>query len=342
VAVDFSLLDNRITGSLDVYGKNTSDLITAKQVPSSTGQSTLTINSARMKNTGFEGFINAEVIRGRSVEWRVGLNFGRNVNEVTLVNGDIYSSDEIINKMLLGDLAIEGDALGSLYAFRYSGLSGENGYPMFYSSPQYFDEFGIVHKGDPTYMELVNTGSIYPDLSGGFDTQVTYKGLSLELFFTYSLGAVGRLPVMFEEHYFAFDPLTNASTELAGRWRQPGDEARTDIPALFNNNDDKLLMETAARAEGTVQGVLDPHELYDKSDLRVASTDFLKLKSVTLGYRLPKRVAELLSISTLNMRFQATNIFAVANNRWKGVDPESYGANIPLMPTYSFSLDFTF
>lgn len=340
VALDFSLLDNRITGGLDVYGKKTSDLITAKQVPSSTGQSTLTINSAQMRNSGFEGFINVDVLREGAVGWRAGFNFGRNVNEVTLVNEEIYSSTEIVDKMLRGDLAIEGDALGSLYGFRYAGLSAENGYPTFYSSPQYFDDFGIVQRGDRTYMELVNTGSIYPDLSGGFDTQVTYKGLSLELFFAYSLGAVGRLPEMFSEHYYAYNPLTNASTELIGRWRRPGDEANTDIPALYDNNAAASL--AVAAAEGDVAGIWDPHELYDMSDLRVASTDFLKLKAVTLAYRLPKKLTDRLSISALNMRFQVTNLFAVANKKWKGLDPESFGANIPLMPTYSFSLDFTF
>lgn len=66
----------------------------------------------------------------------------------------------------MGNLAIKGEKLGSMYSFRYGGLSSENGYPLFYGK--------MVNCGiqlTRSSWELVKSGSIYPDLSGGFDTR---------------------------------------------------------------------------------------------------------------------------------------------------------------------------
>lgn len=339
VALDFTLWGGRINGGVDVYRKNTSDLITTKQVPTSTGRTTLMINSAEMRNAGFEGFVNVDILRGKTFDWRLGFNFGRNVNEVTLSNSDIYSETELVNQMLEGEIALEGDAIGSMYSYRYSRLSDQNGYALFYSK-----EGKEVHYGYPTYMELVNSGSVYPDLTGGIDMQFTYrKALSLELFFTYSLGNVKRLPSMYEEDYYAFNPLQNASTKLQKRWKNPGDELHTNVPALYNSDDASALVNEGlvARPEGGT-GYLRPTVMYELSDVRVAKGDFLKLKSATVAYRMPRELTQKLSIASLTARFQATNLFTIAHKKWEGLDPESYGANIPVLPKYTVSLDFTF
>ena len=124
--------------------------------------------------------------------------------------------------MLDGNLAIKGEKLGSMYSFRYGGLSSENGYPLFYGKDGKLWHTGLTRKR----MELVKSGSIYPDLSGGFDTQLTFdRRLSLSLGFTYNLGGVKRLPVecMLIKGY-ALNPVANVSTNWKNRWRKPGDE----------------------------------------------------------------------------------------------------------------------
>ena len=69
-------------------------------------------------------------------------------------------------------------------------------------------------------MELVKSGSIYPDLSGGFDTQLTFdRCLSLSLGFTYNLGGVKRLPSVYADKNSALNPVANVSTN----WRKGGE-----------------------------------------------------------------------------------------------------------------------
>ena len=340
VAVDFSLWDHRVRGSFDVYGRRTKDLIQDKSVPTSTGVGTLAINSAKMENRGFEGFVNVEILRGREFEWRAGVNFSRNRNEVTLANMDIYTTKDIVNQMLAGNLAIEGDALGSLYSFVYKGLSPEYGYPYFTTA-----EGDLVHMGEIDLMELVNCGSIYPDLSGGFDMQFTYKRMfSLAFDFAFNLGDVRRLPAAYNNTSYAVNPLYNASTNLRDRWKKPGDEKHTDIPALYDRDlygelNDKGLI---AQRLSSIPSYIYPLDLYNRSDYRVAPGDFLKLRTVTLSYTMPHGVAEKLHVKGLNVRFQMSNVFILADKKWKGLDPESSTSNIPILPKYNISLDFTF
>ena len=90
------------------------------------------MNSGKMNNQGFEGNLSVQIIRIKTWNWNFNVNFGRNTSEVTLANDDIYSEQEVLDKMLAGNLAVAGEKLGTMYSFRDGGLSAENGYPLFY------------------------------------------------------------------------------------------------------------------------------------------------------------------------------------------------------------------
>lgn len=336
IAVDFSLWDHRLTGSLDVYKKHTEDLIMEKTVATSNGKSRLYMNAGEMDNQGIEGNLSVQIIRRKNLNWKFNVNFGRNTSEVTLANDDLYSDLEVVTKMLEGNLAIKGEKLGSMYSFRYGGLSGENGYPLFYGK-----DGKLWHEADPKRMELVRSGSIYPDLSGGFDTQLTFKKrLSLSLGFSYNLGGVKRLPRVYADKGSALNPVANVSTNWNKRWRKPGDELYTDIPVLYNkrvaSNFDRNV---SAEELSTVE---DCTYFYDLSDLRVAKADFLRLRSVGLSYIMPENLLRMAGISSMMIRFQASNLFVWAHKDWKGLDPETPEANIPILPSYSLGINVSF
>ena len=337
-AVDFALFDGRVKGGFDIYRKNTSDLIMSKQVAASTGQNVLYYNAGKMVNKGFEGFLNLELVNNRDWGWRFGFNFGRNVNEITLANRDDLSEASVVDQMLAGTLAVEGQPIGSMYAYRFAELNQDNGYPLFYSK-----NGQKVHRALRQDLELVHCGSIFPKLSGGFDTQVTFKKvLSLSLNFAYSTGSVSRLPKFYDS--YTIDPLTNLSDEWLKCWKQAGDN--TIYPAPYNSTDMKNYLATETGSvydisEG-ISGHSDPYNLYNDSDIRVAKADFLKLKMVALSYSVPQNVLDFLHISSMLVRFQVTNLFTIADKKWKGLDPETNGANIPALPTYSFGINVSF
>lgn len=341
VALDFTLLKGRLKGGVDFYKKHTEDLIMDKTVATSNGRRRLYINAGKMDNTGVEGFLNIELIKNKLFDWRFNVNFGRNVNEVTLANEDYYNDLEEIQMMLQGNLAVEGEKVGSMYSYHFGGLSNINGYPLFYGK-----DGKLYHGGDPTRMELVRNGSIFPDLAGGFDTQFTFKRrLSIGLGFTYSIGGVKRLPSVYDDKNRVIDPMANVSTNLKNRWRKSGDEKRTNIPALYSSD---------LAGNFNHQGLMNvPQGLnlmtskectyfYDLSNERVAKADYLRLRLISLSYMIPEKHLSKAGISSMALRFQATNLHVWANKKWQGLDPETPEANIPLLPSYSFSIDVSF
>ena len=340
-AVDFTLLDGRIRGGIDVYGKKTSDLIRSKTVASSNGRSLLYYNAGKMANKGAEGFINVGILKKKDWEWRVGMNFSRNINKITYANPEDLSDIEIVDKMLTGSLAIEGVAIGSLYAYEFAGINQDNGYPTFYTK-----DGRLSIRGSKADMKLVNCGSIFPKLTGGFDTQLRYKDFSLSLNFTYSIGSVARIPNYYADNTYYIDPLNNLSTDWLNSWSTPGDQ--TIYPAPYNSTNLTNYFGTQAGAAydtyaTTIKGKqIYPYEMYNYSDIRVAKADFLKLKLISLSYNFPQRLLNPLNINSLMLRFQATNLFTIADKKWNGLDPETSGANIPALPTFSLGVNVSF
>lgn len=340
-ALDFSFLRGRIRGGFDIYSKRTKDLIINKTLAASNGTISMAYNAGKMNNRGFEGFVNVGIIKDKDWEWRVGVNFGRNVNEIIYANNEDLTNNEVQQAMLTGNMAIEGAPIGSLYAYHFAGINQETGLPMHYTKSGRSSLNGALLD-----MELVRVGSIFPKLSGGFDTQINYKSWSLGVNFAYNIGAVSRLPSYYTDGQYNADPQSNISREWLNCWKQPGDD--TSYPGVY---DYKLTSNYLASQAGsaydtyddTIGGtVIHPYQMYNQSDVRVISTDFLKLKMVSLSYSVPKRFLTPLHVSNLRLRLQATNLITFCNSNWHGLDPETSGVGIPQLPSYSMSINVSF
>ena len=135
-------------------------------------------------------------------------------------------------------------------------------------------------------------------------------------------------------------PLENVSDNWNNRWRKPGDEQHTDVPTLFNYNVASGLKTN--RSENFRNGYEYGTYLYDLSDLRVAKSSFLRLRMVGLSYLIPEKILSKVGISSMQLRFQASNLHVWAKKAWKGLDPETPSANIPILPSYSLGINVTF
>lgn len=339
VAADFSFFEGRLSGSVDVYKKHTEDLIMDKTVALSNGKARLFMNAGDMDNHGVEGNLSIGLLRTKLFDWNFNVNFGRNINKVTLANDDFYNNKEEVDLMLAGNLAVEGEKVGTMYSFDYAGLSHENGYPLFYGK-----DGKLYHEGDVTMMRLVKSGSINPDVSGGFDTHLTFKKrLSLSVGFTYNIGGVKRLPSVYDNKNKAFDPVANVSTNLNDRWRKPGDEKYTDIPVLYNDRiADEFGYKGLRNMSDESQEFAYCTYLYDNSSVCVAKASYLRLRLIGLSYMMPEKLLNKVGISSMALRFQASNLHVWANKKWQGLDPETSEANIPILPSYSFGINVSF
>jgi len=342
VALDFTLLRGRLRGGLDVYGRFTDDLIMSRAVPTHTGRGVLFFNAGEMINRGMDGFLQYTVLDNRNWMLSLGVNFGRNINEVLLGEAeDAFSDIEALNMMLAGTLAIEGLPAGAMHSFQFAGLSSENGHPLFFAA-----DGRAVHRGHDEMMRLVYSGSIFPTLYGGFDVNASFRRrLNVTLAFTYNVGNVRRLPRIYgDEAAAVFNPMRNVSVRHLHGWRQPGDELHTNIPAFFDFDlSDGLVHhrpDLVAMGERT-GGLRHPTFFYDLSDVQVVRADFLKLRSIRLSYDLTGNLTRRLGLSSLRINMQVLNVFTIADRRWEGVDPESANARIPNLPTYTFGLSLT-
>lgn len=339
IGIDAAFFKNRLTFTLDYYYKRTTDLITDMKVSPTTGSTYMFMNAGKAINKGIEGVISVDVLRNKLFDWNISYNFSHNTNEIKYAYDANLTGKEKYEAMIEGNVATIGQPLGTIYSFKYAGLSAENGYPLFYTT-----DGRKVHEGDYEAMELVPSGSIYPDLSGGFDTRLTYKkNLSLSIGFSYQLGGVKRLPSIYNKASRAFDPAANLPAELANRWKKPGDEKFTNMPALYdrtiaNNFPDEL--KGLYESDGYVD--VSMVSMYDMSDIRIGKTDFLKLRNITVSYRLPREWLKKCLIKEMTVRLQGSNLKTWAAKEWNGLDPEAAYANMPTMPSYSLGVNLSF
>lgn len=339
LGLDASFFDHRLSLTLDYYQKHTSDLITDLQVSPSTGQLYMFMNAGKAVNKGIEGVVSVDVLRGKNLEWNISCNASHNTNEIEYAYNASLSAKETYEQMLQGNVATIGQPLGTFYSFRFAGLSAENGYPLFYTK-----DGRKVHEGDFEVMDLVASGSIYPDVSGGFDTRLTYKkNLTLSIGFSYQMGGKRRLPAIYNNVSKAFDPTQNVSSAFSNRWKRQGDERYTTIPALY---DTRIADDFPEELKGLYDTGRDVDvrmvRMYDYCDIRVASSDFLRLRNVMLSYRLPKKFLSPLHVKGLTLRATASNLKVWKSKKWEGMDPESVYANMPLMPSFNFGVNVLF
>lgn len=326
-----------ISGTIDFYAKKGTDIIVIRRVSQVIGLDQVKVNGGKVNNSGVEGSVRIVPYQTRNFTASLTVVASYNKNVLVEANRELNNTDA--NK-LAGNAHVEGKPIGSFYSYPFAGLNEESGYPMFYSS-----------KGDPRYelypadIELVYSGVNTPDVSGGFDLSLRYKGWYASMDFQYAVGGVSRLPNFYRSNYYAvFDALANASKELNTRWRKPGDEARTNIPVLYDGDKYKAAKD-ALNAPIQITGggsAQTPLSMYDRSDLRTAKTDNLRLRSINLNYVVQPKVLQRMGLESLTVNFQTENLLLFADNAWLGRDPESGGSNTPLPKVYTLGLNVGF
>lgn len=189
-------------------------------------------------------------------------------------------------------------------------------------------------------VNLVKSGVLTAPHQGGINLSVGWKGLRLSGSFTYQFGGVNRLSGIYGSNSRSvFDPMSNVSKEYANRWRKSGDEAKTDIPVLYNS---RVFSSISLRTYMTGKTEVKGTTMYDESNVRVAKTDFLKMRSLSLNYVIPTKFISKWHLTQCMIGLQATNLFTWADKRWEGSDPEAAFATSPLTRTYTLNLNITF
>lgn len=315
VGVEIGLFD-RLAMTLEYYSKRSYDLLGKVQIDPTLGFREGSINAADMRNTGFEMQLNAEALRLKDFSWHVNFVFGYNKNKITKNN--IADGDPDYNRTHGVIKFTEGYAREALWSYRWAGLD-ENG------NPQTYDADGNKTR-TPVAESIECNGTYRPKYSGSLSTDFKYKNLTLMFSFIYNFGHVFRIA------YPTMNPLDNSdlSAFVGKRWMNPGDEAKTDIPATL----------TWEYFDG------DREKLTTHSSNSVRKGDFIRLREITLNYELPQQLVKKSPFSRVSLTAQANTVWMWTKNK-EGFDPEAvdpiHGTlGLSEAPSFTFGLRVEF
>ena len=321
--VDAALLDGRLNFTVN-YFKKISDVLSSRNIPRENGMKNAVVDGGEMTNTGYDFVINVIPVRTKDFTWQLSLNTSETKNKVNK-NQRINT----LNDYLEGSAVVDGEAFSTFYSFKYNGLNDENGTLEF----AYMD----VLNGASPLNYLVKSGKFTPDFSGGLNMMFKYRNWSLFALFNVQWGGHARLPKLYDtdNNYGIPTPEQNVSRDLALRWRKVGD--KTNIPSIPTSEAYIDLPATASVAS-TERKLYD---MYNNSDLRVANTDFIRCRSLSLSYEFNQKWLSRIAAQRFVIKASMTNPFMwVSDSKWDGLDPET--GNWPARRVTSLSLQVMF
>ena len=364
--LEFTLWRNKIGGSIGYYYKHTKDAFLSKTVSEINGISSYVINQGEISNQGLEISLNITPINQkvdasgrRGFVWRFDPQIGQVVNNLiskAINNKDRTAEDKITyTDYLNGSVQLEDKPLQTFYSYRFKGLSAVDGTPIFYGTEDELKDELYAKYSNMTDEEvwetvLVESGTRVPIIQGGLSNYFGYRQFGLSMNFTYSLGNKVRLLKMCENRNISPYPERNMRKEFIHRWRRPGDELKTSIPGLKPSEATNLPWwrqneYTSSGAMTTFAGS-NIYDMYDRSDLRVAKGDYLKLQALSFRYNIHDKFCKKLGINSAYISVTGTNLFTISSKELKGQDVTQSGAaptiNMSLRPNYSFQLNVTF
>ncbi len=300
VALEFGLLKNRVSGTIEYFDRKSSNLIFDVPLPLSAGIATETRNIGTMYNKGVEVELNLDIVRVKDFNWNLSLNATKLKNQITKMPDE---NKEIINgtKKLK-----EGQSLYDFWLREYRGISVETG-EVLYRAANFVAANSTITDGGDTLTTNINNarfhynGTAIPKISGGFTNTIKYKGFALSALIVYQIG--GKV------YDGAYASLMGAAgygaarhVDILSRWQKPGDI--TDVPRM-----------DAARG-GDFDG---------GSDRWLIDASFLNVRSVTLNYGLPKRFATKAFLENASIYVSAENFFIASRRKGMNVQQSFAG-----------------
>ena len=313
--LDYGLL-GRISGSVDVYRKTSTDLLSSAQIDPTIGASPTYINNASIMNKGTEFTLRADWIRKPNFNWNTGLVLSHNTSEVTKIYQKLSMWATTANPAdnLNNAGYVEGKPVGALYAYRWGGLD-DTGRPLV------LDENGNPSTDldyDQTAAAFYYNGTSIPTWNGGLSNRVDVGDFYFYAMLSYYGGFKVQVPRP--------DPSVSHPLEGSGDyWQAAGDEQHTDVMALPYYQD------------------FFPKMVYDNADAYMVNGSYITLRDVTASYTLhDKPFLKQAGLRQVEFKLQASNVWTKGFNAYHySVATGSYAKRY-LTPTYSVALFATF
>ncbi|MDA8588965.1 SusC/RagA family TonB-linked outer membrane protein [Flavobacteriaceae bacterium] len=323
IGLEYSILDNRVSGSIVAFNRETSDLLQSVPLSRTTGHTSQSKNIGEVRNKGFEFEFSADVIKADNFTWNIYSNYATLDNEVTSLAKDAAGND--INIDGGTQRTRVGEELRGWYMRQWAGVNSQDGTPMWYQGGENFDE-SIASSWNSA--EQTKVGNRLPTYTGGLGTRVTWGGFFADANFYFSGGN------KVYESWASYNQQTgqrsllsyNGSQKLLERWQQPGDV--TDVP--------KMRWSSSSTLTGSATST---RFLYDG--------DYVRLRDLVIGYNVSQKATDRLGFDSIQLNVKGTNLWTWVKDDDLSFDPEvSFGGgwNIytPIIKSISVGLNLKF
>lgn len=322
VALDFQTKNQRINGSIEYYKKKSTDLIANVRMDYTAGVGTLLVkNVASMKGHGWDIALSS-LNTTKKVKWQTELNLNVNKDEVV----DYYSTLDRPSYYMPGITpsvaGVIGNPVYSVYSYRWAGLDPDNGQARGYIDGEPSADYRALTSADLTLSDLLYHGPATPTVFGSIGNTFSWKKLSASIRITYKFNH------FFRKQTISYNNLYRSwigHADYADRWQAPGDELKTDIPAM--------VYPASTQAES----------FYQYAEPFVFKGDHIRLQYINLSYRLKNNAWSRLPFNHLQFVFNASNLGILWKANKAGVDPDYGYSAYMLKPSinYSFGLKIT-
>jgi TonB-linked SusC/RagA family outer membrane protein len=298
IGADVSVLKGKLSGTIDYYMKNTSKLLTSKTMPGMVGGGRTLVNLGSIENKGFEIGINYIVLDHQDLKYDLGFNYSRNRNKIKDIGeekklwGDTYASGILA---LSPFVMMPGYALGTIYGYEYLGIwqtADATEAAKFGQSPgdyRYEDLNGDKSYGSEDYQVI---GDCNPKYTWGFTNHITYKNID----FSFLIEGVQGRDVLNMSYALATNSIDISRAVSLRKARERWSESNPG-------------------AEFAKIGTTNKMQL--NSSQFVQDGSFVKLRNVSIGYRLPQTMTK---IGDIQFNVSAQNVLCFT--KYKGYDPE--------------------
>lgn len=297
VALEFTLFNNFLDGTVEYYKKNSTDLLYDKPIALSNGLNTVPTNVGDMYNSGVEVGLTTHLVDRDDFRWDITLQASTFKNEITSLPDPFIDGSK---RWAVGHSRFD------YYILQTAGIDPDTGDQLFLSyeldedgnSVPVLDASGVQETtNDWEATERAYTGdSSIPDVLGSIANSINYNGFSLDFLFTYGIGGKildGGYSAMMHSGTFG----SSYHTDILRAWRQPGDI--TDVPRLESGS---------------------THLVRSQSDRFLTDGSFWALKNINLGYSFDDGIVEQLGVDALRLSISGENLYL--KSKRTGLDPQ--------------------
>lgn len=292
VGIDVTLLD-RFFITADYYNHQTKDMVFEVPLSFTTGFGSADYNVGQLQNQGFEASLTANIIKGDQFDWSITLNGSHNQNKLVKLSTD---------RPIEGTTQIQ-EVGRDIYTWKmkeWAGVDPQTGEGLWYKNETGDETTNNYNEAAKRYLGIAS-----PKFEGSFSSNLSFMGIDFSVLLTTSLGRkIYGNHLRYDENTTGFDAITTQWV-YDNRWQKPGDNAK--VPAMDYT--------------GSQAGVASASSRY------LMNGNYLKIKSISIGYNLPKSVLEPLHMQSLRIFANFENLYTFHAKDYRGFDPSSVGHN---------------